>query len=268
MVTGGRGIEKLLIVNRGALSVDQGLVERLRAALPDYELVEEPFDAGFVSRLNEVGATVVACGGDGTVAAVARPLAGTPHRLGIVALGTFNNFARALGLPTDLEAAIEVVKSGRPVEVKVGRVNGVVFLEAAAVGFFGDTIALGEAAKDLHFGELGERLRSAAQAQRFHFHTDGDVRVRGEAFSVVAANTPSIGALLPVGEASPEGPDLELVINPGRRLLPGNARTYRVRRLRVHTRPAVTVYADATEAGTTPAEIETIAGGLRVILPT
>src|SRR5579871_6868892 len=139
MVKGESGIEKLLIVNGGAGSVDEALIERLRTEFPDYELEDDPFDPSFADRLAPDGAAVIACGGDGTVAAVARTLAGTRHTLGILAMGTFNNFARALGLPADLDAAVEVVKTGRPRRCTVGSVNGSRFLEAAAIGFFGET---------------------------------------------------------------------------------------------------------------------------------
>jgi diacylglycerol kinase family enzyme len=44
-------------------------------------------------------ATVVVAGGDGTIGFVARALAGTKRRLGILSLGTFNNFALGLGMP-------------------------------------------------------------------------------------------------------------------------------------------------------------------------
>ena len=43
--------------------------------------------------------TIVAAGRDGTVVAVAQSLIGTPVRMGILPLGTFNCFACGLGLP-------------------------------------------------------------------------------------------------------------------------------------------------------------------------
>ena len=44
----------------------------------------------------------VVCGGDGTVSAVARILAGTHAALGIIPIGTQNNTALSLGIPTDI----------------------------------------------------------------------------------------------------------------------------------------------------------------------
>ena len=281
MVNGRTPIERLLIVNPGAGSVTEEISRRLEAEFADFEIVHFPPDEDFVETLAAEGAIVVACGGDGTIAAVARALAGTRHAFGVLALGTFNNFARSLNLPTDFEEAVRVIKTGQPRPCTIGRVNGEEFLEAAAIGVFGETIALGETAKDLHFGDLRERLRGVASARRFHFRVDGDVRLKGEAASIIVANTPSIGALVPVGETSPEDPYLELIVNRGSRLRfagrlaaallrrkpSAAAATYRVRRIRVVTDPPMTIHADVAEAGNTPAEVEALAGGLRVILP-
>jgi diacylglycerol kinase family enzyme len=47
---------------------------------------------------------------------VVRQLVDTKHPLGIVSMGTFNNFAKSLHLPTTIDAAIRVVKEGTPPE--------------------------------------------------------------------------------------------------------------------------------------------------------
>lgn len=273
--------DRLLIVNPGAGSVDGTLMERLRSEFAGYRELEFPPDRDLLQKLRP-NSVVVACGGDGTISAVARALAGTGHAFGILAMGTFNNFARGLGLPTEIEDAIAVIKTGEARPVTLGRANGAEFLEAASIGFFGDTIALGEAAKDLHYGEVLERARTAALSRGFKFRVSGDLELRGTAVSIIAANTPSIGALVPVGESTPEEPYLELVVNRGRSRLamagsflaalvrrrpPSAVETYRVRRVEVATEPPMTVYADASEAGRTPLRLEAWPAGLMVILP-
>src|SRR5215210_152139 len=57
--------------------------------------------------------TVVAAGGDGTVNAVASALLGTRKRLGVLPAGTFNYFARNLGIPLDVPGAVRTVAEGR-----------------------------------------------------------------------------------------------------------------------------------------------------------
>jgi len=240
---------KVLLVNPKAGSLDGDAVELLRRELPEFELVDEP-------PVGPLEVLAVA-GGDGTVGAVGRRLAGSEVVLGIIPAGTFNNFAAALGIPADLMAAARLVRSGTPREVTVGQVNGVPFLEAAAIGLLGDAIALGEAAKELRFGELPERLRAVAGDRQFSYRVFGDVQLEAEALSIVVANTPSTGARLPIGSSTPREPDLELSAGSER---------HRVRSVRIETDPPVRVYADAAEVGETPAVIQTVPGGLKVLL--
>lgn len=81
-------------------------------------------------------ARVVAGGGDGTISSVASLLAGTQKELGVLPLGTFNHFAKDLGLPLDLEGAARVAARGRVVEVDVGEVNGRVFVNNSSIGLY------------------------------------------------------------------------------------------------------------------------------------
>ncbi len=89
----------------------------------------------------EAGADViVACGGDGTVSEVAAGILDTaeasPPSLGIVPMGTANDFAAAIGVPTnDPERALRLTAEGRAAPVDVGRVNGRPFVNAATGGF-------------------------------------------------------------------------------------------------------------------------------------
>lgn len=81
-------------------------------------------------------ARVVAGGGDGTVASVASLLAGTGKALGVLPLGTFNHFAKDLGLPLDFSEAARVAAGGRVAEVDVGEVNGRVFVNNSSIGLY------------------------------------------------------------------------------------------------------------------------------------
>jgi diacylglycerol kinase family enzyme len=83
---------------------------------------------------------VVAGGGDGTINAVASVLAGADMPLGVLPLGTLNHFAKDLGIPLALEAAVATVATGRVVAVDVGEVNGVVFLNNSSLGLYPDIV--------------------------------------------------------------------------------------------------------------------------------
>jgi diacylglycerol kinase (ATP) len=281
-VTAAAGASRLLVVSPGAGSMTPEVTERLRRAFPDFGLGE--FDPALDLR-DRVGSggTVVVAGGDGTVGFVLRALAGSGATVGILPLGTFNNFAHALGLPDDLDLAIDVVAEGRKRPVTLGRVNGHPFLEAAALGLFGEAIALGEALKDSAFGELGERLREVAQATPFRYTLTGDLDGTGRALSLVFANTPTTGARLEVGTATPADPYLELSLDVAARRLdllgrfaasilprrgPRQAHlSLHVRRVDVSTRPPVPVYADDQRVGTSPVSVEAEPGAVEVLVP-
>ncbi|HVH21522.1 MAG TPA: diacylglycerol kinase family protein [Pseudonocardia sp.] len=90
----------------------------------------------------ERGADVVlACGGDGTLRAVAEGLAGTGVALGLIPVGTGNLLARTIGTPQEVAAATRVALSGDDRKIDVGRVrvDGAeherVFLVMAGTGF-------------------------------------------------------------------------------------------------------------------------------------
>ncbi len=154
-------VRQLLLISGAAGSMSPDVRHRLIDAFPLHQVDEFDPDEDFLADL-EPGATVVVAGGDGTTGFVARRLVGSGHPLGILPLGTFNNFARSLNLPRDVDQAIEVIKHGRAQPVTVGRLGDLPFLEAASAGLAGRVVEAGEALKDLHFGELGRELRPAS----------------------------------------------------------------------------------------------------------
>ena len=79
---------------------------------------------------------VIAAGGDGTLNAVVKGLAGKKTALGILPTGTMNVFARELGLPVDqLKLAFEVIDKGNQVDVDLFTMNEAPFVQMAGVGF-------------------------------------------------------------------------------------------------------------------------------------
>lgn len=81
-------------------------------------------------------ATVVAAGGDGSVAGVAHALAGSDCALAVLPLGTFNYFARGLKMPEDPEGAARAILQGSRHRIAVGTLNGRVFLNNVSIGLY------------------------------------------------------------------------------------------------------------------------------------
>lgn len=271
------------MIGRRAGGMTPEIEEKLRKEFANHLIVD--FDPSEdLDELVSPQARIIVAGGDGTVEFVVRKFADSNHPIGIISLGTFNNLALALGLPTELDEAIAVARDGQARPITLGRVNGAVFVEACAIGLFGETIALGESAKDMEFGKLAAKLKDVIAAKRFRYELSGDLEGSGSAMSLVFSNTASIGSQLPVSDASPTEPYLEFSIHAGRsrwdivrRALAsallfkhadeGTGQVFKFRNLEVATKPRVRVYADDNLAGRTPATITAETSALKVLLP-
>ncbi|HEY0971344.1 MAG TPA: YegS/Rv2252/BmrU family lipid kinase [Gemmatimonadales bacterium] len=95
----------------------------------------------------DVGA-VVAVGGDGTVNEVVNGLVGTGVPLGIIPLGTANDFARQVGIPEEPRHAMDLILRGAPVRLDTAELNGRRFLNVSSGGIGAEaTFETGAAAK-------------------------------------------------------------------------------------------------------------------------
>jgi lipid kinase YegS len=77
---------------------------------------------------------VVAFGGDGTVNEVVNGLSSHDVPLGIIPLGTANDFARQAGVPLDPDAAMRLILEEPPVRIDAGELNGRRFLNVSTAG--------------------------------------------------------------------------------------------------------------------------------------
>jgi YegS/Rv2252/BmrU family lipid kinase len=83
----------------------------------------------------ELGEVPVVVSGDGLLGVVGGAMAGAEAPLGLIPAGRGNDLARALGIPTEPEAAVDTVLGGRSRLIDVGEANGKRFLGIASVGF-------------------------------------------------------------------------------------------------------------------------------------
>jgi len=80
--------------------------------------------------------TVVAGGGDGTISTVAVEVARAGKTLGVLPLGTLNNFSKDLGIPQDLSGAVRTIATGTEKTVDLAEVNGHTFLNNSSIGLY------------------------------------------------------------------------------------------------------------------------------------
>src|ERR1035437_3042180 len=125
--------------------------------VPEAYLVEPGCDLPGVVRdaIAQGFRMFVVCGGDGTISAVARSLAGTHATLGVIPIGTQNNTALSLNIPNDIPAAIAILRNGRRIKVDVGMATcgriSTPFLEVCSVGLIS---SLFPSADDIQHGNL------------------------------------------------------------------------------------------------------------------
>ena len=98
--------------------------------------------------LGDGAATIVVVGGDGTWSKAASAIlnSGVDCRLGLIAAGTGNDFAKSVGVPAgDFAASARLAVDGPDARVDVGRVEDEWFLNAVGFGF--DVAVLENAAR-------------------------------------------------------------------------------------------------------------------------
>jgi YegS/Rv2252/BmrU family lipid kinase len=243
------------------------------------EIVREAVERG--ERLIVIG------GGDGTISSIVDRLAYRNVILGILPTGTANNFARGLGLPLDLDGAVEVIAHGRPVTLDLGKLNNNYFSNAVSLGM---SAAIHRASRDRIKRYLGRAgyLLAAAQSLATHrpfrcrLQHDGSV-TEFEALDVRIANGPYHGGMVAVPGASVASPDLVVraIKGPSKRALlrvwtdiarghsldPNSVDILRVRQLTVTADPVQAVSVDGEVVTETPVTISVAGKALRVMVP-
>lgn len=161
---GGAAAEFFIVMNQasgasGKDEVRQAVEDELEKAGRRYRFV--PVQPGDIVRAcqeaarlaSEAGGVMVASGGDGTINTAAQAALAHGCPLGLIAQGTFNLFARDLGLPLEPAEATRFLLRASPEPVQVCLVNERVFLVNASVGLYPKLLADREEVKQ----KLGRR---------------------------------------------------------------------------------------------------------------
>lgn len=78
---------------------------------------------------------IAACGGDGTLQLVARNLIGKKYIMGILPMGSANGLAKAMEIPKDTTAALELfLTGGRTIPLDLLKVNGHLCIHLSDIG--------------------------------------------------------------------------------------------------------------------------------------
>lgn len=96
---------------------------------------------------------IVAAGGDGTIGSIARVLLDTDKILGVLPFGTMNHFAKDLGIPLELQGAIETIVAGNETRVDIGEVNERSFINNSSLGLYPSIVRERERQQRLGWGK-------------------------------------------------------------------------------------------------------------------
>jgi diacylglycerol kinase (ATP) len=217
----------LVLLNTNAGGRDR--IESLREYLHGKQwTVREPADAdAFETELKRATAEgfdrLVVAGGDGTVHRAVNVLAAVPGAppLGIIPLGTGNDFARTLDLPLDPLAAADAIETGHVRSLDAIEVSGdatLTMINAATGGFAGQVTTNLTDERKQSWGPLAyvrEAADLAADPPRWSVtvRLDGGRERTYEAFNVVVANGRTSAGGIPIApKASPEDGRLDVLI--------------------------------------------------------
>lgn len=238
---------------------------------------------------------VFALGGDGTAMEVAGALAGTQRPMAVLAGGTGNLLARALGIPFRIRRAVPTLLGGDILEIDLGHLGstGQHFAIAAGAGIDASMVAetppwlkrrLGVLAYSLIATWAGIRTVFRRDYFRVRVTVDG-VTHEGEAAAVMIAN---FGAVL--GERITLGPGirsddgvLDVCVFAPRTLLDALRIMWRLlrkrfvtdgrtlyhsgRQIRIETFPPRLFQADGELVGSTPVEVSVQPRAVRLLVP-
>ena len=288
-----------IILNPSAGSVsDLDEVAARLARLPDAEirLTDKSGSAARYARsaLRKGFDTIIAAGGDGTLNEVLNGIGENTKdvRVGLLPLGTGNDFGRTIGIPTDLDLAMDVVETAATRAIDLVRVTSDevrYFVNVSAGGFSGlvDEKLTPEMKKT--WGPLAY-LRSAAaalpdlRAYRTTLAFDNDESLMLDLYNVVVANGRYVGGgTLIAPEASLDDGLLDIILIQKRsapelallaaQVALGNHLTSdaivfrRASKLTVNSKPGMWFNVDGELVGNEPARFEILPRALTFIVP-
>lgn len=95
-----------------------------------------------VASVTEGATDIIAVGGDGTLREVMAGMYCSDVQLGLIPVGTGNDFSKYFGLPNDFKSAIMVIINGNVQSIDIGLVNKIPFINVMSCGIDSEIINL------------------------------------------------------------------------------------------------------------------------------
>lgn len=133
-------------------------------------------------RAVDTADVIVAGGGDGTISTVALEVAKAGKTLGVLPLGTLNNFSKDLGIPQDISGAVETVVSGHVTLIDLAEVNGRTFINNSSIGLYPQIVLRREEQQRLGRGKWNAAFWAALQMFRLSPFLKVRIELNGKTF--------------------------------------------------------------------------------------
>lgn len=268
------------------------LLPAVQTLLSDHDLVVTPtrnlrHAEELTSAALSQDRVVVAMGGDGLVGRVAGVVAAGGGLMAALPGGRGNDFCRMIGIPMDIEGAVDVALRGIPTKVDLGEANGIPFVGVASVGF--DSAVQERILRSrMPLGQLVYLYGAITTIfgwtpAQFQVEVDGEPH-EVEGWSVVVANSGMYGGgmrIVPSASITDGKLDALTISRSSRlhflRTLPKVFRGSHVKDSHVWLRPATTVtvnanrpfrvFADGDPIASLPCTITVKPGALNLLMP-
>ena len=199
---------------------------RLREVLTEHGVtdpiwLEVPKSRKVPARVREAimdgAALIFVWGGDGSVQRCIDAAVGAPVKLALLPAGTANLLANNLGIPIDLEQAIEVGLHGSNRTIDVGKINGEHFAVMAGIGLDALMIRDADAGLKDRFGRAAYIWTGARHTRatpvRTKVRIDGHTWFDDKASCVLIANVGAIGGgITAFDQATPDDGKLDVAV--------------------------------------------------------
>ena len=125
---------------------------------------------------------IVAGGGDGTISTIAAGVARAGKTLGVLPLGTLNNFSKDLGIPQDLPGAVSTIAAGHVKVIDLAEVNGHIFINNSSIGLYPQIVLRREEQQRLGRGKWNAAFWAALQMFRLSPFLKVRIELNGKSF--------------------------------------------------------------------------------------
>lgn len=236
--------------------------------------------------------TIIAMGGDGTIGAVIRGIAGSDITLGIIPSGTMNDIATSLGISEDVEEACALIVKGETRKLDLGVIKTskhkkFYFFMVTAIGLTAALFPDLEKAIKGHPSKILDAIETLTHYKpnpEIALTFDKDSKINVKTMLVTVTNTPLIGSKnLVAPDASMHDGLFDISVFPDfskahilsyfvrtadENLIPdGKLQRFRAKTVKIKSEDNLEIAADGISLGKGTAVIKMHHGALRVIAP-